>query len=333
MSKDNFQYWKELVGLENGDFPRLIPLTGDKIKQAVVVSTRFNPIMDSIAEHPFVDIQVKPGWGATTLFRYFRYELEQSKLKIIVSFDFEQEELTGTLSEDDFSFWIKRQMAEKICQKFWDDPWPKNYMYEVTNFEDNGSSPWRGHLRHLIRELEECEKSEKFYSLFPFFAEHPVDICIDYFLANFQIQTVFMFLFPSNVDENSIYQLVGIIKNLFDGKEIAPAAMREVYFCTRKVFKEINEYYERPYQTIIYSQYSAAEIFKMLISTYEMAESSQTVSDVLSEDFISKAYDKRSTLNSIMEKVEALIVDSLNVDTSQIPYKLESGINEEARIQ
>ena len=331
MSKENFQYWKELVGLEPPEFPRLIELDEETIEQAVVVPDRLTRIKSAIAANPLVDIQIQPGWGATTLFRFLQFELGKDPLSLLVCFDFEKDILDGSLTEDAFTFRIKWRMARAICRLFRDRPMEPIYMFEVIGFEDIGASPWQGYLRQLGRKLDACEDSEaEFYKLFPFFSQRPVDVCINYFLSNFQLRTVFLYLFPRKVPDDPLYEFVGMLKNIFDGKDIKPAAKRELYLCTPKLFRKLKETYERPYSNVLYQRYSVAEIFRMLISTYRLDGSSQTLSDVFSENYITAAYSDKLTLNEIMEIVEKSITDELTGNTAQIPYRLGEGKNEEA---
>ena len=71
----------------------------------------------------------------------------------------------------------------------------------------------------------------------------------------------------------------------------------------------IKQCYERPYMNIIYQQYSAAEIFGMLVNTYRPQDvSNATISDVFEQEFISCVYDKTLTLNEIMQRVEEEII-------------------------
>lgn len=324
MSKESFQYWKELVGLENTDFPQLIDLTDDTVDRAIIVPTRLSPIKAAIAANALVSIQVQPGWGATTLYRYLKNNLRQDSLTLTVDYDFEARPLDESLTEADFVFQTKWKMARYICRMFRDKPMQPIYMYEVMGFEDTGASPWQGHLRRLMRELDRCEwDSNRFYELTPFFARHNVDECVNYFLANFQIRTVFLYLFPQKVSTDALYELVGIIKNLYDGKNIQPAAMREVYVSTPRLFKRLRENYERPYHIEDYPRYSAAEIFRMLVSTYPIEDSAQSINDVFSPEYIKSAYKPKSTLKKIMQQVEKDIEGTLPVDTGSIPYKLE----------
>lgn len=324
MSKENFQYWKELVGLEDTDFPQLIPLSEEDIDRAAIVQTRLMEIKAAVAANNLVDIQVQPGWGATTLFRYLKQELRKEGLTLLVSFDFEQYRLDGTLTQADFEFQTKWKLASDICRMFRDKPMQPLYMYEVLGYEDKGTSPWPGHLRRKMRALNENETCrDEFYGAFPFFAKHSVDACVNYFLANFQIRTVFLYLFPRTVDEDALFELVGMVKNLYDGKEIHPAAMRELFVCTPKVFRQIRDTYDRPYQDVYYKPYSAAEMFKMLVATYMNENAAfQNVSDVFDESFITEAYSDRSTLEKIMEQVGKNLETFLDCPTAQIPYKL-----------
>ena len=324
MSKDSFQYWKELVGLENTDFPQLIDLKDYNIERATIVPTRLAPIKAAIAANSTVSVQVQPGWGATTLFRYLKYDLRKDSLTLIVNYDYEANKLDENLTQADFIFQTKWKMASYICRMFRDKPMQPIYMYDVMGFEDTGVSPWQGHLRRLMRGLDTCEKdSEKFYALFPFFARHSVDECVDYFLRNFQIRTVFLYLFPQKVSTDAVFALVGIIKNLYDGKEIQPAAMREVYISTPRVFRRLRETYERPYHIENYPPYSAAEIFRMLVSTYPIEDSAQSINDLFSPEYITAVYDPKSTLRKIMKQVERDIEATLPSDTAAIPYRLE----------
>lgn len=132
-----------------------------------------------------------------------------------------------------------------------------------------------------------------------------------------------MYLFPRKADEDDILEFVGIIKNIFDGRNISPAAIREVFFITPKLFKLIKQCYERPYMDIYYQQYSAAEIFSMLVNTYILQDMSNvTISDVLEQEFISCVYDKSLTLDEIMELVEEKIISVLEGEKFEIPFKL-----------
>lgn len=333
MSKENYQYWKELVGLEETDFPQLIPLTDENIDRATIVATRLTEIKAAVAANNLVDVQIQPGWGATTLFRYLKQELKKDSLTLLVPFDFEEKNLNGSLTEELFIFQTKWKMAKDICKMFKEKPMQPLYMYEVLDFEDNGSSPWQGHHRRKMRALADCENDpEKFYAAFPFFAKHPIDVCVNYFLANFQIRTVFLYLFPRKVKEDPLFELVGMLKNIYDGKDIQPAAMREVYICTPKLSRQIKDTYERPYYDVPYLRYSAAEMFKMLVATYRNEDAAfLSVNDVFDETFIAEAYNERNTMVQIMEKVGKHLEDSLDGPTAQIPYKLTRNKKEEGQ--
>ena len=324
MSKENFVYWKELVGLEDTDFPQLIPLDESNIHKVSIVSTRLLPIRNSISTNNLVSVQVKPGWGATTLFRKIEGDLKQDSIKLLVSFDFEKNELDGSLTEQEFEFRTKWKLASGIAKIMHDVPLQQTYMYEVFDFEDTGNTPWIGHWRKKSKKLDECKDSaENFYNEFRFFDRLSIVDCVNYFLANFQIQCVFMYLFPRKIAEDSLLELVGMIKNKYDGMNITPAAMREVYISTPQVFKMIKSVYTRPFYEISYKRYSAAEMYSMLVSTYKNDDVMfSSVNDVFDEEFIIKAYNEKLSMAKIMENVTKIIEDSLEGDTANIPYKL-----------
>jgi hypothetical protein len=326
MSKENFVYWKELVGLEDTDFPQLIPLDEDNIYKASIVATRLLPIRNSISTNNLVSIQVQPGWGATTLFKKIESDLKKDNIKLIVNFDFEKNELDGTLTEKEFVFRTKWKLASGIADIMRTVPMQQIYMYEVFDFEDKGSTPWIGHLRKKRKSLNECmNNADNFYKEFKFFAKLSIADCVNYFLTNFQIQSVFMYLFPRKMEEGNLLELVGMIKNQYDGKNIAPAAMREIYISTPKIFKMIKSVYTRPFHEISYKRYSAAEMYSMLVSTYKNENDEamfSSVNDVFDEEFITKAYDEKLSMVKIMEKVTNIIEDSLERDMANIPYKL-----------
>lgn len=324
MSKENFQYWKELVGLEDTDFPQLLPLGEDEIERASIVPTRLLPIKNAIAANSLVDVQVQPGWGATTLSRYLARELKRDSLTLLVQYDFERDELKDDLTEELFSFRTKWEMASGLARRMRDHPMQPVYMYEVMGFEDTGESPWLGHLRRKLRALEACQNDpQRFYAELPFFARFSVADCVNYFLANFQMRTVFLYLFPRKVGEDALYAFVGVIKDLYDGKQIQPAAMREVYVGVPKLMKQMKGVYARPYYDITYKRYSAGEIYSMLVGTYLGRETDAGgVSDVLDEGFITVCYSEKLDLNRIMEKVARKMQDTLEGDTADIPYKL-----------
>ena len=324
MSKENFQYWKELVGLEETDFPQLIPLSEEEIGRSSIVPTRLIEIKNAIASNSLLNIQVQPGWGATTLFRYLKRELKKDSLTLLVSFDFEKDKLDGSLTEEELAFRTKWRMASDICQMMRDNSMQPLYMYDVLSFEDTGSSPWVAHLRKKMRALASCEQdAEKFYAEFPFFNKFSADECVNYFLNNFQIRTVFLYLFPRRVGEDALLEFVGLIKNIYDGKEIQPAAMREAYIGVPKVFKQMQSVYARPSFDIAYERYSAVEMFSMLVSAYRSDDTAVArVNDVFDEEFITQAYDEKSTMEKIMNKVAQAMEHSLEGNTTDIPYKL-----------
>lgn len=323
MSRENFLYWKELVGLENTEFPQLISLPEEEIDKASIVSSRLIEIHNAIASNTLVNIRVQPGWGATTLFRYLKHELKEDSLTLLVDFDFERNPLDGELSEAEFIFHTKWKMANGICKIMWETSMPQIYMYDVLRFEDNGTTNWIGHLRKKMNTLPNCENDiEKFYAEFPFFDELPIDGCVNYFLKNFQIRTVFLYLFPRRVDEDALLELVGTIKNIYDGRDIQAAAMREVYIGTPNIFKQMYDVYTRPSFVIPYQRYSAGEMFSMLVSSYNDSNGFVKVSDVLDQEFITKAYSEKATLVRIMDKVAKAIEQSLEGNTADIPYKI-----------
>lgn len=325
MSKSNFIYWKEVVGLEEYDFPRLIKLDQENIDLARIAPSRVSEIRKAIATNTLVDIQVQPGWGATTLYYYIAENIKNSKLNLSVLFDFEKDNFQdGGLTQKNFIFQVKWKLANGILDIMLTQSLQECYMFEVFRFEDTGDKPWRAYLREMRRELNECiGNSKRFYEKFTFFADMEITECVDYFLKNFQIQTIFMYLFPREAEEDDVLDFTGIIKNIFDGKTIAPAAIREVLFLTPKTFRMMKQCYERPYMHIQYQQYSAAEIFGMLVNTYRLSDNSNgTVSDVFEQEFISCVYNKKLTLDQIMEQVETKIISTLEGERYEVPYKL-----------
>ncbi len=324
MSKENFIYWKEIVGLEDTDFPQMMPLDESNIYKASIVSTRLLPIRNRISTNNLVSIQVQPGWGATTLYKKIVSDLEKDHMRLLINFDFEKNELDGSLTEEEFEFRTKWKLANGIADIMREVPMQQTYMYEVFDFEDTGSTPWIGHLRKKKKRLTECQNNAKdFYSEFKFFDKLSIVDCVNYFLANFQIQCVFMYLFPRKIAEDNLLELVGIIKNKYDGMNITPAAMREVYISTPKIFKMIKNVYTRPFYEIPYKRYSAAEMYSMLVSSYKNDDVMfSSVNDVFDEEFIIRAYNERLSMVKIMEKVTKIIEDSLEGDIANIPYKL-----------
>ena len=324
MSKENFIYWKELVGLDNTDFPQLISLDESSIHKASIVPTRLLQIRNNISTNHLVSVQVQPGWGATTLYKKIISDLGKDHMKLLVSFDFEKNKLDGSLTDKEFEFRTKWKLANGIADIMREVPMQQTYMYEVFDFEDTGSTPWVGHLRRKRKRLNECRDDAKdFYNEFRFFNKLSIVDCVNYFLANFQIQCVFMYLFPRNTAEDGLLELVGMIKNKYDGMNIIPAAMREVYISTPKIFKMIKSVYMRPFYEISYRLYSAAEIYSMLVSTYKSDDAMfSSVNDVFDEEFIIRAYNERLSMVKIMENVTKMIEDNLDGDITNIPYKL-----------
>ena len=325
MSRENFLYWKELVGLQETDFPQLIPLSETNIGRASIVPTRLMEIKNAIVSNSLVNIQVQPGWGATTLFQYLKQELKKdNRPTLLVSFDFEKDKLDGSLTEEEFAFRTKWRLASGIHQMMKHNSMPPIYMYDVFSFEDNGRLNWPRHLKEKGNALENCEQdAEKFYEEFPFFNKFSADECVNYFLNNFQIRTVFLYLFPRRVDEDALLEFVWLIKNAYDGKDIQSAAMREAYIGVPKVFKQMQSVYARPSFDIAYERYSAGEMFSMLVSAYRSDDAAvPSVSDVFDEEFITQAYDEKSTMEKIMNKVAQSMEHSLEGNTADIPYKL-----------
>lgn len=324
MGEKNFIYWKELVGLEDTGFPQLISLDESNINKASIVATRLQPIKDSISTNNLVAVQVPPGWGATTLFKKIENDLKEDNRTLLVNFDFEKNELNDLFTEDEFEFRTKWQLAFGIAKIMHDVPMQKIYMYEVFDFEETVSGKWETYLFKRMKKLKECQDNAKdFYDEFKFFDKLSIVDSVNYFLANFRVQCIFMYLFPRKVDEDHLLKLVGMIKNKYDGMNITPAAMREVYISTPKIFKTIKNVYARPFYEIFYKRYSAAEMYSMLVSTYKNDDAMfSSVNDVFDEEFIIRAYNEKLSMVKIMENVTKIIEDSLEGDTASIPYKL-----------
>lgn len=170
MSKSNFQYWKEVVGLEEYNFPHLIKLDEENINLARMAQSRINEIQKAIATNRIVDIQVQAGWGATTLFHYMASSIKSSKLNLSVLFDFEKDHFQdGNLTEKKFVFQVKWKLANGILDIMLEHSLQECYMFDVFRFEDTGERPWRAYLREKRRELNECmDNSKLFYLGFPF---------------------------------------------------------------------------------------------------------------------------------------------------------------------
>lgn len=326
MSRDNFLYWKELAGLEKCEFPHLKKLEDTDIEKAIVSTHNCQEILDTIATNTFVDIQVRPGWGATTLYKYMLKKIKDGKSNLVISFDFEQMDFDDVAdTEEKFIFHVKWQMAKGLADLMLKEFLPERYMYEVFNYIDDGKDDFRKYLRKKRTKFDAYEnKIEEFYREFPFFKQSTLIECFNFFLTNFRIQTVFCYLFPRKVDEDEVFEFIGNIKNIFDGKEdIFPAAYREVYFLTPLNSNILKECYSRPYKDLTYKQYTAAELYSMLVNTYHPSRPlNATLSNVFNQEFVIQAYDKQMTMDEIMNRVEEEIEEVLDCEPSDVPYEL-----------
>ena len=115
MNQNNFTYWKEMVGLDEGDFPRFLEPTEENVSRAKIAPRRIEAIRRAITQNSIVDVQVQPGWGATTLFYYMAHDLRDKDLKLLVKFDLEKDGFSEEiLDEDLFVFRAKWKMAKAL---------------------------------------------------------------------------------------------------------------------------------------------------------------------------------------------------------------------------
>ena len=74
---------------------------------------------------------------------------------------------------------------------------------------------------------------------------------------------------------------------------------------------------------MFYKQYTAAELYSMLVNTYHPSRPlNATLSDVFNQEFVIQAYDKGITMDEIMDRVEEKIVERLGCEPSDVPYEL-----------
>lgn len=335
MSEENFLYWKELVGLDRTDFPKLAKPTEEGAHRIKISPSRTERIRKKIMENEKVAVLVNPGWGATTLFYWIEKDLRPRELNLLITFNFEKYGFDGIIDEEDFVFSVKWKMAKEIIDSFRQGSFQERYMYEVLSFEETGNTRWGKYLVDKSRDIKDCErKRDRFYKEWPFFEKYSITDIIYYFLRNFQLQTIFMFLFPRKAREDDVLEFVGNIKMLLDEQmddeqKKMPAAFREVYFITPWMFKILNQDYERPYMEERFERYSSAELFSMLVQTYQERGQVVTINDIFDELFISRVYNTKLTIDEIMDEVREEIVSFLDGDFSNVPYRLSLSMEDE----
>jgi|GEM_PF-4611712 len=323
----NLRYWKQLAGVDM-NFPKLAPLSDQEMKLVTVDDEKIKAIDQSVQSNPLTVVVIKPGWGATTLFKYmFDFYSTVGRRDIPVKIDLE---FNSMPNPDDFAHMIKWQVASGFLKLDVEHVLEHRYVCEILGYDQMADGiSFTNHVRRCRNTINDYEhNSEAFCKEYPFFDQPLVNI-LNHLLKNLRLQTIILYLFKRVVCEDDMSMFIKSLKEVLGEREILgnpnsfeSAAKREIFFCTSSVLIDLDREFNQPYQRYNYRCYAEAEIHKMIVTRYSQQGRGTNLDVVFSTKFVERAYNEKKTINEIITEVENLIQEAVNCEQKDIPYQL-----------
>ncbi|MCX6579204.1 MAG: hypothetical protein NT166_03385 [Candidatus Aminicenantes bacterium] len=331
-AEENLKFWKALVNLPD-HFPKLNPLTDENVIDMMVINQEIEKtIFNSISSKPLTHVVVQKGSGLTTLYTYiFQKYFQRSfeNLAIPVNFDLSVPEWEQNISSQWIEQEIKKQVIQNLIQNPWDNVLEEAYYFYCINYQED--TDFYAYRAEMLKFLSGRKDSawRTFSNSFPF-TKRRLDDFLNYLLDNLRIQTVVFYHFPGDLsDEQVILDFISAIKTIYEVNQFRKAAMREVYYSTTEIQRDLDREFKRDFNVIYYPRYTAAEIFAMLVKRYRPYSPGMAgkitpmdLSSVFSEEFVKKAWEEDISLAAIIKQIKKLMLERLDCDRKEVPYQL-----------
>lgn len=337
-AEENLAFWRRLVGLDE-DFPSLARLTDAELTRSVVTdASQMAPVRSSIASNQLTQIVVKPGWGATTLFKYMFQDASANVMEHLllpVKIDLEEVFLEGGITPKALTREIRRQIITLLLENPWENQLNKRFYFDCINFEGGSSRASSASLARYRTEALRFLRRDKPLSdvtlgrRFPWLRD-PLSKQVHFLLSNFRIQTALYIHLPRDIKPQRLREFISSIKWIArDEGEIDYAAWREVYFCTSTLRFKIDRDFERGFMRVSYNRYTAAQVYLMLFHRYPpdppplVEQKPVNLTDVFSEAFVEQAWRDATSLADLTDRLRGLLLRRLDCPSDEVPFRLE----------
>ncbi len=345
-SRENLRFWRTLVGLPP-EFPNLRRLDRDNILEQMVINPEVEgDIWNALSSRRLTAILVKDGCGLSTLCQYL-LRLSEDKavdsLVIPVLIDLGEPQWQKEITADSLETEIKYQIIWNLVHNPWEQKLDTaHYFYCINYEEDLDFHAFRAECLNFLS--PQRPSATKFLKKFPFFKQGLGDI-LNYLLQNLRIQTAIFYHFPQLVEggqgttgapfvdtlyEQRAMDVVSSVKILMERNPFLPASIREIYFCTPRTRRDLTREFRRDFFDIKYPPYTSAQIFAMLVKRYKPSlpgrkgvREYKDLGSVFSEKFVRQAWDDNRPIREIIVRVQELMLERLDCDKKEIPYRLE----------
>jgi len=337
--EENFAKWKMVVGLPE-NFPELSPIPDEELEDKTFVGPKTSQIeeIDLTIGVPLAYVVVEKGHGATTFCRYiFRRTQKDSLKRKIIPVEMNLTEFWGS---EDFTLDLEEMIKKGIIFHLVSEPWEKA-LFKPEYFNIIGAFDKKDILRHKAEIWSEIERPkvewERIKQLCPFFAQR-LDRILEHLVKKFGLKVVLFFDIPFDapVPESASRQqyveyLGGCIKDLYEIYKIPDGCLSELHFLTRDDFITINSKWDREgiARKVMFDAWAYNEVFAILGShyfpmrTFSLAEAQNSLAVVLSEKFVELVWDRNSTLHRILSDMKKLMIERLDLEWKDAPYRLE----------
>jgi hypothetical protein len=326
----NFESWKKMAGLPK-EFPRL--RCTEEFKDEEFQKRTFISKQDKIdvimlrLNNPVICVTVNKGHGCTTLYRHISTLVKNNCLiRRIIPVEIDLK----TFWNKDFSLniieIIKRSILHELMSKSWNMVLSDPVYYDIVGgFEASDKSAHKHKIEAALREKNWTEIEK----LCPKFAL-PINELLKQISEKHQIKVVIFFDIPYDAKQQYLEYLTGSIKDIYEEYKELPG-ISEIFFMTPEHLETMQRSYPRPIEIIDYNSkgYNFGEVVKILSLRYRPIsfETVRGIEDplliVFDQRFAQLAWSKDYTLHEITEEMERLILERLDCEDKDIPFKLE----------
>ncbi len=332
--KKNFYYWRDLVGLPE-EFPSLLEIQAEDLEAFFVTRPeQLQEVKNSLSNQYNTMVIFQPGWGASSFYQYFdrikRKEMV-NELIIPVRIDFAEEENKVVWNAERLEEIIKYEIFLQLIDREWRSKLNRDYYFDMINYDSE--TDFLTYRNKTLKKMRiERMVVDNLCKLFPY-AKQKSDTLLNMLLKDLRIQVQLFFHYPRNLDEGVLLSFISSLKHFYEYSQFEKAAIRELHCCSTLIANALDRDYRRNYRRIKVTPYSAAEIYKMFVKRYNPrleGYKGRKVADldsVFSEQYITQAWNERDTISTIVQSVKNKILEQMDCEKNQIPFKLDPGVS------
>jgi hypothetical protein len=344
--EENFEKWKLVVGLPK-HFPELRLFPDEDLEDKTFLGPRTDKIedIDLTIGVPLSYVIVEKGHGASTLCRYVFRRVENDSLKRkIIPIRIDLDEYWKSLDMKlDLVGIIKKGIIYHLASEPWEKAlFPPEYYNIINAYDKKDLFKHKAEIWTLV--AEQSVDWDKVHQLCPFFAES-IDRILNALLEKFSLKTVLFFDIPFDAEvpegesrDQYVTTLMGYVKDLYEMHRIPEGGLSEIYFLTRNDLELINAVWSRKGNQVEYGAWAYNEIFAILSrhyiplrtfgGRYYGKQASNLLGIVLSDKFVELVWSRNKTLHQIVDDMKKLIIERLDVDWKDAPYRLEPSLTQ-----